>query len=105
MAAWRHTPVNHEPGHATPSARRQAHGSQQHHDEAHGRAKSPGATAATRSPWINRLDCLNRLEEDYDNNEGAEIIGYEEPDLSGGIEGVDYLIVYGSGEASGGDQA
>ncbi|KAK1603528.1 hypothetical protein QYE76_000099 [Lolium multiflorum] len=29
-------------------------------------------------------DCLNRLEEDYDNNEGAEIIGYEEPDLSGG---------------------
>ncbi|KAK1693605.1 hypothetical protein QYE76_010302 [Lolium multiflorum] len=41
--------------------------------------------------------CLNRLEEDYDNNEGAEIIGYDEPDLSGGVEGVDYIIVYGSG--------
>ena len=51
------------------------------------------------------LDCLNRLEEDYDNHEGAEIIGYEEPDLSVGIEGVDYIIVYGSGEASGGEQA
>ncbi|KAK1651749.1 hypothetical protein QYE76_069554 [Lolium multiflorum] len=50
-------------------------------------------------------DCLNHLEEDYDNNDGAEIIGYEEPDLSGGVEGVDYIIVYGSGEASGGEQA
>ncbi|KAK1645747.1 hypothetical protein QYE76_063552 [Lolium multiflorum] len=39
---------------------------------------------------------LNHLEEDNDNPEGADIIGYEEPDLSGGIEGVDYLIVYGT---------
>ncbi|KAK1611784.1 hypothetical protein QYE76_035457 [Lolium multiflorum] len=45
------------------------------------------------------------VQEDYDNNEGAEIIGYDEPDLSGGVEGVDYIIVYGSGEASGGEQA
>ncbi|KAK1645168.1 hypothetical protein QYE76_062973 [Lolium multiflorum] len=28
-------------------------------------------------------DCLNHLEEDNDNPEGADIIGYEEPDLSG----------------------
>ncbi|KAK1631118.1 hypothetical protein QYE76_005433 [Lolium multiflorum] len=32
-------------------------------------------------------DCLNRLEEDYNNPEGAEIIGYEEPDLSGANNG------------------
>ena len=51
------------------------------------------------------LDCLNRLEEDCNNNDEAEIIGYDEPDLSGGVEGVEYIIVYGSGEASGGEQA
>ncbi|KAK1680458.1 hypothetical protein QYE76_041306 [Lolium multiflorum] len=32
------------------------------------------------------IDCLNRLEEDNDDPEGAEVIGYEEPDLSGGVE-------------------
>ncbi|KAK1699577.1 hypothetical protein QYE76_016274 [Lolium multiflorum] len=48
-------------------------------------------------------DCLNHLEEDNDNPEGADIIGYEEPDLSGGVEGVDYLIVYGTEEGSGGE--
>jgi hypothetical protein len=58
MAAWRHTPVERRrQAMVTPSqlvARRT--GPQQHHDEAPGRAKSPGATAATRSPWIHRLD-------------------------------------------------
>ncbi|KAK1612102.1 hypothetical protein QYE76_035775 [Lolium multiflorum] len=34
--------------------------------------------------FVEARDCLNRLEEDYDSPEGAEIIGYEEPDLSGG---------------------
>ena len=47
---------------------------------------------------------MNRLEEDIDNQEGAEEIFYEEPDLSGGVEGVDYLIVYGAGEGSEGEQ-
>ncbi|KAK1647010.1 hypothetical protein QYE76_064815 [Lolium multiflorum] len=44
-------------------------------------------------------DCLNRLEEDNNDQEGADGICYEEPDLSGGVEGVDYLIVYGGGDA------
>ncbi|KAK1609409.1 hypothetical protein QYE76_033082 [Lolium multiflorum] len=43
-----------------------------------------GGLGLGHSEKTTRLDCLNRLEEDYDNNEGAEIIGYEEPDLSGG---------------------
>ncbi|KAK1649236.1 hypothetical protein QYE76_067041 [Lolium multiflorum] len=54
-----------------------------------GTDEDPGSGYAT-------TDCLNHLEEDNDNLEGADIIGYEEPDLSGGIEGVDYLIVYGT---------
>ena len=51
------------------------------------------------------LECLNHLEEATDGQGGAEEICYEEPDLSGGVEGVDYLIVYGTGEASEGEQA
>ena len=47
------------------------------------------------------LDCENS---DYENTEFGEYDGaifYEEPDLSGGIEGIDYGIVYGTegGEA------
>ncbi|KAK1648383.1 hypothetical protein QYE76_066188 [Lolium multiflorum] len=45
-------------------------------------------------------DCLNHLEENNDNQEGADGICYEEPDLSGGVEGVDYLIVYGGGDST-----
>ncbi|KAK1670376.1 hypothetical protein QYE76_058535 [Lolium multiflorum] len=44
-------------------------------------------TGLVQPNQLGRLtDCLNHLEEDYNNNEGAEIIGYEEPDLSGGIQ-------------------
>ncbi|KAK1647061.1 hypothetical protein QYE76_064866 [Lolium multiflorum] len=32
---------------------------------------------------IELLNCLNHLEEDNDNSDGADIVGYEEPDLSG----------------------
>ncbi|KAK1610111.1 hypothetical protein QYE76_033784, partial [Lolium multiflorum] len=44
-----------------------------------------GTKFSLRGKGCNVPDCLNRLEEDYDHNEGAEIIGYEEPDLSGEI--------------------
>lgn len=50
------------------------------------------------------LDCLNHLEEDTDDQEGAYGICYEEPDLSGGVEGGDFLIVYGAGDGSEGEQ-
>ena len=50
------------------------------------------------------LDCLNRLEDDIDGQDGADGICYEEPDLSGGVEGVDYLIVYGVGDGTEGEQ-
>ncbi|KAK1610071.1 hypothetical protein QYE76_033744 [Lolium multiflorum] len=56
-------------------------------------------TAAPRHR-CNDLDCLNRLEEDTDNPEGAEDIYFEEPYLSRGVEGVDYLIVYGASDGS-----
>jgi len=36
-------------------------------------------------------------EEDGNNDGGYDDTLYEEPDLSGGIEGVDYGIVYGVG--------
>ena len=50
------------------------------------------------NPW---LDCENS---DFENTEFGEYDGevvYEEPDLSGGIEGIDYGIVYSTdgGEA------
>ena len=51
------------------------------------------------------LDCLNHLEEATEGPEGAEGICYEEPDLSGGVEGVDYLIVYRTEEVPEGEQA
>ncbi|KAK1647060.1 hypothetical protein QYE76_064865 [Lolium multiflorum] len=63
-----------------------------------------GTKFSLRGKGCNVPDCLNHLEEDNDNSDGANIVGYEEPDLSGGVEGVDYLIVYGTGECSGGDQ-
>ncbi|KAK1651748.1 hypothetical protein QYE76_069553, partial [Lolium multiflorum] len=46
-----------------------------------------GTKFSLRGKGCNVPDCLNHLEEDYDNNDGAEIIGYEEPDLSGGMDG------------------
>jgi hypothetical protein len=32
--------------------------------------------------------------------EDHEVVYYEEPDLSGGFEGVDYTIVYGNNEGT-----
>jgi hypothetical protein len=44
------------------------------------------------------------LEGQNEETEGAskdyEEIYYEEPDLSGGIEGVDYMIVYGNNKGA-----
>ncbi|KAK1648786.1 hypothetical protein QYE76_066591 [Lolium multiflorum] len=65
---------------------------------------SPSVARVRVNRWATLTDCLNHLEEDNDNPEGDDIIGYEEPDLSGGVKGVDYLIVYGTGEGSGGEQ-
>ena len=46
-------------------------------------------------------DWENTVEDQTDDApEGGEIY-YEEPDLSGGIEGVDYGIVYGGGNLEG----
>jgi hypothetical protein len=49
------------------------------------------------------LDCEELDEAIFNAIEGQENIFYEEPDLSRGIEGVDYFIRYGasSGEESG----
>jgi hypothetical protein len=42
------------------------------------------------------------LEGQHEKNEGAskdiEEVYYKEPDLSGGVEGVDYTIAYGTSE-------
>ena len=54
---------------------------------------------------ITCLDCLNHLEEANEGPEGADGICYEKPDVSGGVEGVDYLIVYGIGEVPEEDHA
>ena len=43
------------------------------------------------------LDCENSDCEDTEYGEYNGEIVYEEPDLSGGIEGIDYGIVYGLG--------
>jgi hypothetical protein len=40
------------------------------------------------------LDCEN-IEDVHDDSEEQY---YEEPDLSGGVEGVDYSIIYGTSE-------
>ncbi|KAK1662342.1 hypothetical protein QYE76_050501 [Lolium multiflorum] len=50
-------------------------------------------------------DCLDHLKEANDGQDGGDGICYEEPDLSGGVEGVDYLIVYGTEEVPEGEQA
>ena len=43
------------------------------------------------------LDCDNEVETTNDGApEGDYELVYEEPDLSGGVEGVDYGIVYGA---------
>ena len=72
-------------GHAKP-ARRQAHGSQQHHGEARGRAKSPGATAATRSPWINRLGYRGVGEEQQRRGKADQRGSIEAPSNGGSID-------------------
>jgi hypothetical protein len=49
------------------------------------------------------LDCEELDEATLNAIDGQENIFYEEPDLSRGVEGVDYFIQYGasSGEESG----
>ncbi len=42
------------------------------------------------------LDCDNEVEATDGAPEGDYELVYEEPDLSGGVEGVDYGIVYGA---------
>ena len=42
------------------------------------------------------LDCENNDNENLEFGEYDEEIFYEEPDLFGGIEGIDYGIVYGT---------
>ena len=55
------------------------------------------------TPVLNRisqtlfLDCKNS--EDYTTGSDNDY-EYEEPDLSGGVEGVDYGIVYGLGDST-----
>ncbi|KAK1648131.1 hypothetical protein QYE76_065936 [Lolium multiflorum] len=107
MAVRRHSLATAAPSHG--QARRSPRGElQRRHSEAHGlgirsiaartrrstprrRAETMGMRRGSDETQIGAVDlkrhCLNRLEEDYDNNEGAEIIGYDEPDLSGGVEG------------------
>ena len=46
-----------------------------------------------QNPW---LDCENSDNENIEFGEYDEEIFYEEPDLSGGVEGIDYGIVYGT---------
>ena len=43
------------------------------------------------------LDCEELDDTTLNLIGGQEDIYYEEPDLSGGIEGVDYIIRYGAG--------
>ena len=42
------------------------------------------------------LDCENSDNENLKFGEYNEEVFYEEPDLSGGVEGIDYDIVYGT---------
>ena len=44
------------------------------------------------------LDCEKCGELIFEKGEDDDEIYYEEPDLSGGVEGVDYGIVYGLGD-------
>jgi hypothetical protein len=38
---------------------------------------------------------LYHIEETKANQQEDDVVYYEEPDLSGGIEGIDYIIEYG----------
>ena len=42
------------------------------------------------------LDCENSNSENIEFGEYDGEIFYEEPDLSGGVEGIDYDIIYGT---------
>ena len=44
------------------------------------------------------LDCENSDDSIVEKVENDDEIYYEEPDLSGGVEGIDYGIVYGLGD-------
>ena len=44
------------------------------------------------------LDCENSEETPCEKGEYVNDIEYETPDLSGGVEGIDYGIVYGLGD-------
>jgi hypothetical protein len=44
------------------------------------------------------LDCENSDDTIIEKGEDDDEIYYEEPDLSGGVEGIDYGIVYGIGD-------
>ena len=44
------------------------------------------------------LDCENSEELPYEEGNYDDDNEYEEPDLSGGVEGIDYGIIYGLGD-------
>jgi len=44
------------------------------------------------------LDCEDLEGASLNNSGGQEDIYYMEPDLSGGVEGVDYIIQYGAND-------
>ena len=46
------------------------------------------------------VDCAHEEEANNGAPEGDYELVYEEPDLLGGVEGVDYGIVYGAGDES-----
>jgi hypothetical protein len=46
------------------------------------------------------LDLKGQNEETEGASEDYEEVFYEEPDLSGGVEGVDYTIAYGNNEGT-----
>jgi hypothetical protein len=45
-------------------------------------------------PFIPCLDSKGQFEETKGSSENYEEVYYEEPDLSGGVEGIDYTISY-----------
>jgi hypothetical protein len=44
--------------------------------------------------WIPSFDCKNNREEVTEGAEYTEDICYKEPNLSRGVEGIDYVIAY-----------
>ena len=55
--------------------------------------------ASTQSIFVPlALDCENSEESPCQKGEYVDDIEYEAPDLSGGVEGIDYGIVYGLGD-------